>query len=108
MLFLPKTNALTLLKSFFFKLSLSPFLFNPPTNQKIFDFSLKIPVVEEKLVDLESLIIFKFLFLKIICCLNLSPLKFLIDLNNTRFLSFNFFDISITNNKFSLFVSEKK
>ena len=60
-------KALTLLKSFFFKLSLSPFLCIPPNNHKIFEFDFRTPILDEKLVDLESFIIVKELFLKIIC-----------------------------------------
>ena len=97
-----------LLKYFFGRLNLSPFLGIPPNNQYIFGLDFKTPKDEEKLVDLESFIIVKNFFLKIICWRYLSPLNFLIVLINELLLSLSFFVIAKTNDKFSLFTSFKK
>ena len=58
--------ALKLIQSFFFNKNLSPFFAKPPTIQETLDNNFKILTDDEKLVDLESLIIVKFLDLKII------------------------------------------
>ena len=47
-------------------------------------------------------------FLKIICCLYLKPLNFLIVLIKDLSFNFNILEIAKINDKFSLFVSLKK
>ena len=80
----------------------------PPKSQYIFVSVFRKLIDDEKLVDFESLIITKFFFLQIICCRYLSPVKFWIAILNKFVLRFNFFEISRTNDKFSLFDSVKK
>ena len=63
---------------------------------------------DEKLVDFESLIIVKFLLLKITCCLNFNPLNFETAFFIELKLQPNFFDMAITNDKFSMFALFEK
>ena len=78
---MPIIYAFIFLKNFFFKINLSPFLNMPPTIQYIFLYVDRRPLVAEKLVDLESLIIFKFDLSYIICFLYFKPLNKFKDLN---------------------------